>query len=364
MTVRDITLILESFAPLAFQEDYDNSGLLVGNANMEVKGVLLAIDVTPQVVNEAKEKGANLIVAHHPIIFKPLKHITGKGYVEQVVMDAIKNDIAIYAAHTNIDSVFGGVSFRIAEQIGLTNTQVLAPLQGQLVKLVTFAPTEHAERVRKAIFSAGAGVIGNYDSCSYNIQGQGTFRAGEGTNPFIGKKGEIHFEPEVRIETVVPRHKLAEVIKSMIDAHPYEEVAYDVFPLDIHYNKAGLGTVGDLPAPMEIMEFLSHVKHQLKAQCVRYTNPIKQYVTRIAICGGTGISLLNDALAAKADVFITADVKYHQFFDAENLIVIADVGHFESEQFTVDIFYDLLSKKLPNFAILKSDVRTNPINYI
>jgi dinuclear metal center YbgI/SA1388 family protein len=285
MTVHDITLIVESFAPLAFQEDYDNSGLLVGNANMEGKGVLLAIDVTHQVVNEAKEKGANLIVAHHPIIFKPLKHITGKGYVEQVVMDAIKNDIAIYAAHTNIDSVFGGVSFRIAEQIGLTNTQTLAPLQGQLVKLVTFAPTEHAERVRKAIFSAGAGVIGNYDSCSYNIQGQGTFRAGEGTNPFVGKKGEIHFEPEVRIETVVPRHKLAEVIKSMIDAHPYEEVAYDVFPLDLPYKKAGLGTVGDLPAPMEIMKFLSHVKHQLKAQCVRYTNPIKQYVTRIAICG-------------------------------------------------------------------------------
>ncbi|HBI81630.1 MAG TPA: Nif3-like dinuclear metal center hexameric protein [Bacteroidales bacterium] len=364
MTVRDITLIVESFAPLAFQEDYDNSGLLVGNANMEVKGVLLAIDVTPHVVNEAKERGANLIVAHHPIIFKPLKHITGEGYVEQVVMDAIKNDIAIYAAHTNVDSVFGGVSFRIAEKMGLTNTQVLAPLQGQLVKLVTFAPTEHAERVRQAIFSAGAGVIGNYDSCSYNTQGQGTFRAGEGTNPFVGKKGEIHFEPEVRIETVVPRHKLAEVIKSMIDAHPYEEVAYDVFPLDLPYKKAGLGTVGDLPAPIEIMKFLSHVKHQLKTQFVRYTNPIKQYVNRIAICGGTGISLLNDALAAKADVFITADVKYHQFFDAENLIVIADVGHFESEQFTVDIFYDLLSKKLPNFAILKSDVRTNPINYI
>ncbi len=364
MTVHDITLIVESFAPLAFQEDYDNSGLLVGNANMEVKGVLLAIDVTHQVVNEAKEKGANLIVAHHPIIFKPLKHITGKSHVEQVVMDAIKNDIAIYAAHTNVDSVFGGVSFRIAEQIGLTNTHVLAPLQGQLVKLVTFAPTEHAERVRQAIFSAGAGVIGNYDSCSYNIQGQGTFRAGEGTNPFVGKKGEIHFEPEVRIETVVPRHKLAEAIKSMIDAHPYEEVAYDVYPLDLPYKKAGLGTVGDLPVPMEIMEFLSHVKHQLKAQCVRYTNPIKQYVARIAICGGTGISLLNDALASKADVFITADVKYHQFFDAENLIVIADVGHFESEQFTVDIFYDLLSKKLPNFVILKSDVRTNPINYI
>jgi len=364
MTVREVTSILESFAPLAFQEDYDNSGLIVGDANMEVTGVLLTIDVTPQVVAEAVAGGANLIVAHHPVIFKGLKRITGKSYVEQVVVNAIKNNVAIYAAHTNIDSVQGGVSFKMAEVLGLTSTQVLSPLTGQLVKLVTFVPTEYAEAVRQAMFNAGAGVIGNYDFCSFNIQGQGTFRAGDGTNPFVGEKGKIHFEPEVRVETIVPRHILNAVVKAMVEAHPYEEVAYDVYPLDLPYKKAGLGVVGDLPEPMNTIDFVKHVKQQFGAPCVRYTNPVKDFISRVAICGGSAISLLNDAIAANADVFITADVKYHQFFDAENRIVILDIGHFESEQFTIDIFYDLLSKKISNFAVLKSKVRTNPINYI
>lgn len=364
MTVREVTSILESFAPLAFQEDYDNSGLIVGDANMEVTGVLLTIDVTPQVVAEAVAGGANLIVAHHPVIFKGLKRITGKSYVEQVVVNAIRNNIAIYAAHTNIDSVQGGVSFKMAEVLGLTSTQVLSPLTGQLVKLVTFVPTEYAEAVRQAMFNAGAGVIGNYDSCSFNIQGQGTFRAGDGTNPFVGEKGKIHFEPEVRVETIVPRHILNAVVKAMVEAHPYEEVAYDVYPLDLPYKKAGLGVLGDLPEPMNTIDFVKHVKQQFRAPCVRYTNPVKDFISRVAICGGSAISLLNDAIAANADVFITADVKYHQFFDAENRIVIIDIGHFESEQFTIDIFYDLLSKKISNFAVLKSKVRTNPINYI
>ncbi|MGB4328198.1 MAG: Nif3-like dinuclear metal center hexameric protein [Tenuifilum sp.] len=364
MTVREVTSILESFAPLAFQEDYDNSGLIVGDANMEVTGVLLTIDVTPQVVAEAVAGRANLIVAHHPVIFKGLKRITGKSYVEQVVVNAIKNNVAIYAAHTNIDSVQGGVSFKMAEVLGLTSTQVLSPLTGQLVKLVTFVPTEYAEAVRQAMFNAGAGVIGNYDFCSFNIQGQGTFRAGDGTNPFVGEKGKIHFEPEVRVETIVPRHILNAVVKAMVEAHPYEEVAYDVYPLDLPYKKAGLGVVGDLPEPMNTIDFVKHVKQLFRVPCVRYTNPVKDFISRVAICGGSAISLLNDAIAANADVFITADVKYHQFFDAENRIVIIDIGHFESEQFTVDIFYDLLSKKISNFAVLKSKVRTNPINYI
>lgn len=364
MTVSEITTILESFAPLAFQEDYDNSGLIVGNANMAVKGILLTVDVTPQVVAEALAKGLNLIIAHHPIIFKGLKRITGKNYVEQVVIDAIKNDIAIYAAHTNVDSVVGGVSFKMAELLGLRNTEVLSPFQGQLVKLVTFVPTEHADDVRRAIFSHGAGVIGNYDSCSFNIQGQGSFRAGDATNPFVGEKGKIHFEPEVRIETIVLRHKLNDVITAMVEAHPYEEVAYDIYPLDLPYKKAGLGVVGNLPQPMNTIDFIKHVKQLFRVPCVKYTNPLKDFISRVAICGGSAISLLNDAIAVNADVFITADVKYHQFFDAENRIVILDIGHFESEQFTVDIFYDLLSKKLSNFAVLKSEVRTNPINYI
>jgi dinuclear metal center YbgI/SA1388 family protein len=364
MKVGDIVSILEGFAPLALQEDYDNSGLIVGSKDSEVDKILLSIDVTPEVVREAISKGANLIIAHHPIVFRGLKRFNGSNYVERVVLDAIKNDIAIYASHTNIDSVEGGVSYRIAQRLGLEDVKILRPINDNLVKLVTFVPNDFAQKVRDAIFSAGAGVIGNYDSCSYNVNGFGSFRANETTNPFVGQKGEIHFEPEVRVETIVPRHLLKNCISALLNSHPYEEVAYDVYPIELPYPKAGLGAVGVLPKPVEFDKFLLQVKQKFNAKCVRFTNPVSDSVSKVAICGGSGIELLRDAIASGAQVFITADVKYHQFFDAENRISIVDIGHFESEQFTVDIFYDLLTKKLSNFAILKSEVNTNPINYI
>ncbi len=364
MKVHEVASILEGFAPLSFQEDYDNSGLLIGEPNHEVTGILLTIDVTPEVIAEAVELGANMIVAHHPLIFKGLKRLTGSGLVERSVMLAIRHNIAVYASHTNTDSVEGGVSFRMGHKLGLTDMRVLKPLSGNLVKLVTFVPEAYAEVVREAIFAAGAGVIGNYDSCSYNIQGFGTFRGGEGTNPFVGEKGKLHVEPEIRLETIVPRHILNRVVAAMIKAHPYEEVAYDVYPLELPYTKAGLGVVGNLPEPIPSIPFIELVKQTFSSPCVKYSNPTKENIQRVAICGGTGISLLPQALASSADVFVTADVKYHQFFDADSRITILDIGHFESEQFTIDIFYDLLSKKISNFAVLKSKVKTNPINYI
>ncbi len=364
MTVNEVAKLLEDFAPLSLQEDYDNSGLLVGIPQMRVNGILLTIDITPDVVNEAVERKANLIVAHHPIIFKGIKRLNGSNYIERAVMHAIKNDIAIYAAHTNLDIAPNGVSHRIAQRLELSGIEVLKPLPNWLVKLVTFVPTAYAERVREALFSAGAGVIGNYDCCSYNIQGYGTFRAGEGTNPFVGEQGVVHSEPEVRVETVVPRNMLGRVVAQMLKVHPYEEVAYDIYPLELPYRLAGLGVVGNLPQPIPVNDFLINLKQTFNARAIRYTQPVTDTVHRVALCGGSGIELLSYAIAVNADVFITADVKYHQFFDADSRITIVDIGHFESEQFTVDIFYDLLSKKLPNFAIFKSELKTNPINYI
>lgn len=364
MVVRDVSAWLEQLAPLSYQESYDNSGLIIGNSEMPVKGILVTLDVTPEVIDEACDKGLNMVVSHHPLIFSGLKRITGKSYVEKAIIKALKNDIAVYAAHTNLDSIKGGVNTRIGELLRLSNLRFLQPLEGELVKLVTFVPKADAEKVRNAMFEAGAGNVGNYDCCSYNIEGQGTFRGGPDTNPYVGKKGEVHFELETRIEVITPKANLSRVINSMVSSHPYEEVAYDVFPILNKYSGAGAGMIGDLKSSFSESDFLKMVKKVFRVPTIRHTSFTGRDVKKVAYCGGSGASLIKAALAANADVFITADVKYHQFFDAESKILIADIGHFESEQFTVDVFYEYLSKNFPKFAVLKSEVKTNPINYI
>ncbi|MBN1991039.1 MAG: Nif3-like dinuclear metal center hexameric protein [Bacteroidales bacterium] len=363
VAVRDVASVIETLAPLAYQEGYDNAGLIIGDPNMQVTGVLVTLDVVPATIDEAIASGANLIVAHHPVIFSGLKRITGRNYVEQVVIKAIQANIAIYAAHTNLDSVPFGVNSRIADIIGLTHQRVLDPLENQLVKLAVFVPAEQAEPVRGAMFSAGAGSIGNYDCCSFNLAGTGTFRAGKGANPFVGAVGEVHAEAEVRVEVIVPKAHLAAVVSAMKEAHPYEEVAYDLYPLLNAFSKVGLGIVGDLPNPMGESEFLQMIKERFGAKLVRTSPLLEKEISRVALCGGSGASLLGKAIAAGAQVFVSADFKYHQFFDADNKIVIADIGHYESEQFTMDIFCEYLSKKIPNFAVLKTKHITNPINY-
>lgn len=364
MVIRDVYALLEQLAPLSYQESYDNAGLLVGNPDMPLKGILATLDVTPEVIEEAHQKGLNLIVSHHPLIFSGLKRITGKTYVEKAITKAIKYDIAVYAAHTNLDSIKGGVNSKIGELLGLKNLRFLSPLEGEQVKVVTFVPTAEAEKVRMAMLNAGAGSIGNYDCCSYSIEGTGTFRADEGANPFVGKVGELHVEPEIRIETIVPKAKLSRVIREMITVHPYEEVAYDIYPLLNSFNGAGAGMVGELASPIPALEFLKMVKKIFNLQAIRHTQLIGKDIQKVAFCGGSGASLIKQAIAADADIYITADIKYHQFFDADNKIIIADIGHFESEQFTVDIFYEYLLKNFPKFAVLKSEIKTNPINYI
>jgi dinuclear metal center YbgI/SA1388 family protein len=363
MTIKEVASILEEFAPLLYQESYDNSGLTIGNSNNNISSVLLTVDVTEEVIDEAINKKANLIIAHHPIIFKGIKSITGKSYVERIVAKAIKNDIAVYAAHTNMDGVWGGVNTKLGEKLGLLNIKILSPKKGELRKLVTFVPDEHSNRVRKAIFDAGAGNIGSYDQCSFNLHGNGSFRASENSNPYKGEKGKLHFEKEIRIETIFPKYLERSIVNALLSTHPYEEVAYDIYPLDNEFIKAGMGAIGELPENEEEEVFLADLKKMFNLKCIRHSSLLGKKVKRIAVCGGTGSFLLKNAISSGADAFLTADIKYHEYFDADKKILLVDIGHYESEQVIKDIFYELLTKKNLNFAVHFSGIISNPVNY-
>lgn len=364
VTIGEVIRCIEDFAPLRYQESYDNAGLIVGDAARPVQGVLICLDSTEAVLEEAMRQGCNLIIAHHPIVFSGLKRFTGASYVERVIMGAIRNDIAIYAAHTNLDNVLAGVNARIAARIGLSNTRILVPRRGVLRKLVTFAPLADAERVRQAMFAAGAGHISRYDACSFNLDGTGTFRGGEGSNPFVGVSGEMTRVEETRIELIYPIHQEASVLQALFKAHPYEEVAYDIYNLENQHNEVGSGLIGDLPEALDAQTFLLELKRSMRAELVRHTRLLNRKVQKIAICGGSGSFLLQDARRQKADVLVTADFKYHQFFDAEDDIIIADIGHYESEQFTGELFRDLITKNFTTFAVRLTEVRTNPVHYL
>ena len=361
--LKEITRTLESLAPLSLQESYDNSGLQVGDPRMEINGILITLDVTEEVIEEAAALGFNLVLSHHPVIFGGLKSLTGHTSAQRVVQEAIKKDIAIYSAHTNFDAIRGGVNTALANRLGLTNQRILDPLTGQLKKLVVFVPGDHTDIVRTAMFEAGAGHIGEYDSCSFNLDGKGTFRGSDQAQPFVGEKGKFNQEAETRIETVMPAFMTGRVIEAMIRSHPYEEVAYDIYPLDNKYEDAGMGMVGQLEDPMDEEVFLNFVKDRFNVGVIRHSALLGKPVKKVALCGGAGSFLLGRAKAVGADMFVTGDFKYHQFFDAEGKIVVMDIGHFESEQFTRELFYDLLMKKFPKFAVRLSETDTNPIKY-
>lgn len=363
MKIQDITSLLENIAPASLQENYDNAGLLTGNVQWDCTGIIVSLDATEDVIEEAIANKANLVIAHHPIIFSGLKKITGKNYVERTIIAAIKNDIAIYAIHTNLDNVIKGVNGKIADMLGLEQRQILSPKNGLLKKLSVFVPEAHAEQVRQAIFEAGAGEIGNYSECSFNTGGEGTFKAGEETNPFVGEKGQRHFEKEIRVETVFQQWKERAVIKALLAAHPYEEVAYDIYSLENSYAAAGSGIVGILPNEMDETAFLMLLKKTFQLEVIRHTPLRNKTVKKIAVCGGAGSFLTQAAIGSGADVYATADVKYHEFFDADGRIVIADIGHYESEQFTINLVFDILKEKFPTFAVLKTKVKTNPVRY-
>lgn len=364
MKIQDITSLLEKLAPSSLQESYDNAGLLTGNGAWECSGILVSLDATEAIIDEAIAKKCNLVVAHHPIIFKGLKKITGKNYVEQTIIRAIKNDIAIYAIHTNLDNVMHGVNGKIADKIGLINRRVLAPKEELLQKLAVFVPADHKEKLLEGMFVAGAGNIGNYSECSFTTTGAGTFKAGESATPFVGKIGERHLENEVKIEVIFPVWLKAPVLKAMRANHPYEEIAFDIYNLSNTYEETGSGMIGELEVSLDEQAFLLQLKYIFNISCIRHTAFTGKQVKKVALCGGAGSFLTNTAKAAGADVYITGDVKYHEFFDAEGALLLIDIGHYESEQFTIELLFDILSEKFPNFAVLKTAINTNPVKYL
>lgn len=364
MKIGDITATIEALAPRVYQESYDNSGLLTGNKNWKCTSALLTLDCTEAVIEEAVELGCNLVIAHHPIIFKGLKSITGKTYVERTIIAAIKNDVAIYAAHTNLDNVFGGVNTKIAEKLDLKDCAVLAPKSDLLFKLITFAPESAANAVRNALFEAGAGHIGQYSNCSFNSEGIGTFKGGATSKPTIGQPLEDQEAKEVKIEVLLPKHITHQVLSALGVAHPYEEVAYDLIPLSNAHQHIGSGMIGTLESPMKTTEFLAQLKVSMNTDLIRHTALVKNTIEKVAVCGGVGSFLLPAAKAKGADIYVSSDFKYHEFFDAEEALIIADIGHFESEQFTPEIFASLITQKFPNFALHFSKVNTNPIKYL
>ncbi|MCR4828836.1 MAG: Nif3-like dinuclear metal center hexameric protein [Bacteroidales bacterium] len=364
MKIREVTDYLNSRFLPSYQESYDNAGLLLGDVDQEVSSVLVTIDVTPAVVDEAVERRCNLIVSHHPLIFGGLKRITPDNATGDMVMRLITNKIAVYAAHTNLDNLDWGVNAALARHLGLEHCRILRPMEGVLRKLVTYVPTAQADAVRTALFNAGAGCIGAYDCCSYNNDGFGTFRANEGCNPFCGNIGELHREEETRIEVIYEKRLERKLIAQLIKAHPYEEPAYDCMPLANAYARVGAGMIGTLAHPVDTRTFLESVKERLGLPTVRCSELCKEQVGRVAICGGAGSFLIGDAKAHGADIYLTADLKYHDFQQAEESIVLADIGHYHSEQYAKEIFYDVISEKFSTFACLKAESDKGYIRYI
>ncbi len=361
--IKEIINELEAFAPPAFQESYDNCGALTGQVDSECTGVLFSLDCTEAVVQEAIQNKCNLIVAHHPILFSGLKKITGATYVERTIILAIQNSICIYAMHTNLDNVVGGVNAMLANKLGLSKLKVLAPKAGLLCKLVTYVPEKHHQNLLEALFKAGCGNIGNYSHCSFNSKGTGTFMGNSETNPFSGTPEKLSIDPEVKVETVFYSHDKSKVIQALLANHPYEEVAYDIFQNNSDNQSIGSGMIGELDKEMDQAAFLALVKQNLNLKFLKHTNFTPKSIKKVAICGGSGVFLLKYAIKSGVDAFLTADIKYHEFFDADNKLLLIDAGHYETEQFTPEIFYNIIQNKFPTFAIRLSKINTNPVNY-
>ncbi|MFY7739442.1 MAG: Nif3-like dinuclear metal center hexameric protein [Flavobacterium sp.] len=364
MKIKEILNILEEMAPLAYAEDFDNVGLLIGNQNDEATGVLVCHDALESVIDEAIAKKCNLVVCFHPILFSGLKKITGKNYVERAVLKAIKNDIAIYAVHTALDNHKNGVNKIFCNALGLKNTKVLVPKQNFIQKLITYTIPENVEKVRNALFDAGAGKIGNYEDCSFNSQGIGTYMGNENSNPEIGERFEFVETQEIKIEVTFEKHLQSKILKALFSNHVYEEVAYEIYDLQNSHQNIGLGMIGELENPMSEIDFLEFVKDKMQCGGIRHSELLGKRVKKIAVLGGSGSFAIKNAIQANVDVFLTSDLKYHNFYEAENQIVLADIGHFESERYTKNYIVDFLKEKITKFAIVLSEENTNPVKYL
>lgn len=363
MKISEVINKLELWAPPSLQENYDNAGLICGNSQQNITGALTCLDSIEETIDEAVRLNCNLVVAHHPIVFKGLKKITGKSYVERTIIKAIKNDICIYAMHTNLDSITTGVNYKIGNLLGISKPTILDPQKGTLEKLVTYCPVKNSENLRNKLFEGGAGKIGNYDSCSFNTEGLGTFRGLENSNAFVGEKLKMHQEKEYKIEVIYDKHLRENLINILNKFHPYEEVAYEIYNVENENNYIGAGMIGDLDQEMELHNFFDLLKKIFHLKVIKYSGKTNKKVKRIAWCGGSGSFLLQNSIKKKADIFITGDFKYHEFFDHENKVIIADIGHYESEQFTIDLIADFLKENFNKFAVHLSVVNSNPVNY-
>jgi len=363
MKIKEVTSYLEDLFPISIQESYDNCGLIIGNKEDEISGIMVCLNLTIEVIQESIEKSCNFIISHHPLIFNGIKKIDTSLASHKIIVECIKRDIAVYSIHTNADKQFPGLNSHIAESLSLQNIKVLEPAEKMLKKLVVFCPESHAEKVREAIFEAGAGKIGKYDSCSYNLSGFGSFKAGDDTNPYVGKKNEIHYENEIRIETIFPNYLQSVIINKMLTVHPYEEVAYDIYSLDNKHATLGLGAIGDLSEPVELQVFLQTIKEVFSISYLRYSGILNKKIKKVAICGGSGASLIKTAKHAGADIFISSDFKYHDFEIPYSDFLIVDAGHYETEIKFKEFLISILLKKFTNFAIHFSKSEVNHILY-
>jgi dinuclear metal center YbgI/SA1388 family protein len=361
--LKELTSYLDSAVPLAFQESYDNSGLQAGSPERDIASAMITLDITENVIEEAIANKCDVVISHHPLIFHGIKSLTDKSITERVLWKAIRHDVAIYSAHTNLDSFEYGVSRKLAEKLYLKEVKVLSPAENMLLKLVTFIPESYLDQVRSAIFNAGAGVTGNYDNCGFFVSGTGSFRGNENSKPFVGKAGSVHHENEVRFETVLYSYLRDIVIKALLSAHPYEEVVYDLYALQNKNTETGTGCVGVYNDPVSENDFLKLVSDVLDAKGIRHSALRDKKIRKVALCGGSGASFIDSAIKSGADVFLTADLKYHDFFKGESELLLVDAGHFETEKYSVEIIKDLIIKKFPKFAVRFSKTNTNPINY-
>lgn len=363
MKLQEAIRLLEDWAPNAYAENFDNTGLLVGDPNEKLKSILVCHDTLEEVVQEAVENNCNLIVSYHPILFDGIKKITGKTYVERAVIKAIQNKIAIYALHTALDNQPHGTNKVLSDAIGLVNSKILIPQSSGILKLITYVPKNHAERLKESLFESGAGNIGNYDQCSFSLEGKGTFRGNENSHPTIGEKGKRHTGEEIQLSVIFPNHLKGNILNALFSNHPYEEVAYELYQTLNTRQDIGIGMIGHLPKPMSEQDFLQHLKEKLNLRIVRHSGLLSKNIDKVAVLAGSGAFSIQPAIAQGADALVTGDLKYHQFFEATQNILLADVGHFESEQFTKNLIHDYLVEKIPNFAVVLSKLNTNPINY-
>ncbi|MFY8188161.1 MAG: Nif3-like dinuclear metal center hexameric protein [Flavobacterium sp.] len=363
MKLKEFCAQLDAIWPLAYAETYDNVGLLVGDVNSEITGVLVCHDALEACVDEAIHNNCNVVVCFHPILFSGLKKITGKSYVEKAVMKAIKNDVAIFAIHTALDNHPKGVNKIICDRLGLLNSKVLIPKEQYIKKLVTFTPAENFDHLREALFKAGAGTIGNYDKCSFSSDGVGTYRGGEDSNPVIGAKHELMQATEKKLEVTFEKHLQNKILTALFEHHIYEEVAFEIYSLDNLHQNIGLGRIGILPEPMDEISFLNLVKSTFGCGIIRHSTFLGKKIQKVAVLGGSGASAIKNALQQGAEAFLTADLKYHDFYTAENQLLLCDIGHFESERFTKNYIVEILTKNFPNFAIILSEQNTNPVKY-